>query len=147
MKISTRARYGTRAMIEFALAYPERIVSVKEVAERQGISGKYLEQIMTLLKSAGLVRAVRGMHGGYALAKAPSGIKLSDIYQVLEGPIAPVDCVDRSHSCPLEDTCATRQTWQEIKEALSGVLESTTLKDLVDRKKGRNTPAGEMYHI
>ena len=94
MRLSTRTRYGTRAMVELALAYPDLAVPVKDVARKQNLSAKYLEQIMSALKAADLVRSVRGMHGGYALSREPDSITLADVFHVLEGSAAPVDCVD-----------------------------------------------------
>jgi Rrf2 family protein len=120
-------------MAELAVAYPEGAVSVKELASKQRLSAKYLEQIMSSLKAAGLVRSVRGTHGGYTLARSPARINLSEVYQVLEGSPAPVDCVDSLKVCSMARTCPTRDTWVEIKEAISSVLDGTTLQNLADR--------------
>jgi Rrf2 family protein len=147
MKFSTQTRYGTRALAELALEYPKGTVSVRELAERQNIPAKYLEQIMSRLKAAGLVNSVRGLHGGYALAAPPSRISLREVFEALEGSPAPVDCVDEPGSCPLEAGCPTRETWAEIKQAILGVLEKTTLADLAERAKEKADERVPMYHI
>ncbi len=147
MKLSTKTRYGSRAMVEFALAYPEKAVSVKEVAAKQRLSPKYLEHIVASLKAAGLLKSVRGIHGGYALTRPPAQITLKGVFQVLEGSLAPVDCVDHAGACPIEEVCPTRETWVELKEALSGVLEGTTLRCLVENKQRKTNSTGQMYDI
>jgi len=147
MKLSTRMRYGTRALIELASAYPDKAMSVKDVAESQSISPKYLEHIMSALKTAGIVKSVRGLHGGYVLAVPPSACHLSDVYQALEGSPAPVECVDDPRSCALCEECPTRDTWAEVKEAIMEVLEHTTLQDLVDRSRRKQVGRAQMYYI
>ena len=135
MRLSTRTRYGSRAMVELALVYPDSAVSVKDVARSQHLSPKYLEQIMGTLKAADLVRAVRGMHGGYALTREPGSITMGDVFRVLEGSAAPVDCVDHPEGCPLGDVCPMCETWVELKDAVDKVLDNTTIQTLVERKK------------
>ena len=135
MKLSTKTRYAARAMMELASVYPDKTLSAKQVATSQRMSVNYLEQIMGSLRAAGLVKAVRGMHGGYRLARPPEHVRLSDLYHALEGSLSPVECVDDPDACPMENTCATRQTWAEMKEAVMKVLGGTTLKDLVERRK------------
>jgi Rrf2 family protein len=147
MRLSTTVRYGARAMTELASADPDRAVSVREVAEAQSISPKYLEHILKALKAAGLVRAVRGMNGGYALAKPPGSITLKELYESLVGPVALVHCVDDPDSCPMHDGCPTRETWVELNEAIQGVLERTTIQDLVQRKKRKALAPASMYYI
>ena len=147
MKLSTRARYGARALAELALAYPDGTVSIKEIAVKQHISAKYLEQIMRTLKAVGLVTSVRGMHGGFALARRPAEITLKEVYTALEGTVAPVDCVDHPDSCPIESLCPTRDTWIEMTQAMESVLERTTVQDLVERVKRKSGSAATMYHI
>ena len=124
-------------MVELARTYPDNIVTVKEMARNQLLSVKYLESIIAPLKAAGLVKAVRGFHGGYTLARPPSAIRLSEIYQILEGSLAPVKCVDTPEICPMHDRCPTRSTWGRLKDALAGVLDNTTIQDLLD---GWNQP-------
>ena len=147
MKLSTRARYGARALAELALAYPNGTVSIKEIAGKQHISAKYLEQIMRALKAVGLVTSVRGMHGGFALARRPAEVTLKEIYTALEGTVAPVDCVDHPDSCPIQALCPTRDTWVEMKQAMESVLERTTVQHLADRAKSKSKSIAAMYHI
>jgi len=147
MKLSTRMRYGTRALVEIAAGYPHSVVSVKDIAARQGISASYLEQIMGPLKAAGLVRSVRGLHGGYSLTAPPSACRLSDIYATLEGSAAPVACVDEPESCAFRDSCPTRETWEEMKQSVLDVLERTTLQDLLERARRKQQGRAYTYHI
>jgi Rrf2 family protein len=126
-------------MLDLALHEEEAPVQVKDISERTGVSDRYLEQLLTPLRIAGLVKATRGSHGGFALAYPPSEIKVSHIMQAMEGSMAPTDCVDHSDICSRADTCATRQIWGEIKDAIDAILESTTLKDLVQRQKALQT--------
>ena len=147
MRISTRTRYGSRALVELATAYPERAVSVREVAEIQHISVKYLEHIMTTLKAAGLIKAVRGMHGGHMLTRSPSSINLSDVFSALEGPPTLVDCVDYPNSCPMEAVCPTQDTWIQVGQSIAEILERTTLQDLIERKQRKSAAHAQMYHI
>ncbi len=148
MKLSTKARYGLRAMIELALNYETGPVSVGDIARRQNISSKYLEHLIGSLKAAGLVKSIRGTRGGYVLARTPDKIKLSEIFQVLEGSTAPVECVDSPEVCSMKDICATRDIWVQMKEALIGILEHTTLQDLAERgRQKRASSAATMYYI
>ena len=147
MRLSTKARYGVRAMLSLALDYGRGPIPLKEVAQQQEISEKYLEHLMGSLRSAGLVRSVRGTHGGYLLANSPSQIRLDEVVRVLEGSIAPVECVDDASLCGRVGLCVTRDVWGEMKEAMASVLASTTLQDLVERQKEREQSGGTMYHI
>ena len=132
MKLSTRSRYGFRAMLELSLAYGQGPLQIRTISERQDISGKYLEQLIATLKSNGLVRSIRGPKGGYLLTKPPSDIKLSDIFSALEGPIVTVDCLIHMDCCPKQDNCPTRPIWLEIQNAVENVLKSKTLQDMMD---------------
>ena len=147
MKLSTKGRYGTRAMLDLALHYGQGLILLKDIARRQEISEGYLEHVIIPLKAAGLVTSARGAHGGFALAKPPSEIRLSDIIQVVEGSIALVDCVDDPSVCSLADLCVTRDVWSDMKKAMSGILESTTLQDLVQRQREKGQLEAAMYHI
>jgi len=132
MRISTRTRYGMRAILELALAYKAGPLQIKVIAERQNISNKYLEQLIAIIKSAGLVRSIRGPHGGYVLAKSPEDIKLSEIFRVLEGPVFTVECVENKEACASFADCITRRLWIEVNDAILNVLTNKTLQDLVD---------------
>ncbi len=132
MKISTRTRYGMRAILELALAYKAGPLKIKVIAERQNISNKYLEQLIAIIKSAGLVRSLRGPRGGYVLAKPPEQIKLSEIFRALEGPVFTVECVENKEACERFVDCITRRLWIEVNDAILNVLENKTLGDLVE---------------
>lgn len=140
MRVSTRGRYGVRAMLDLALNYGKGPVPLKNVAKRQEISVKYLDQLLLSLKLVGLVRSIRGAHGGYVLAKPPSQIKLSEVIRTLEGSIAPVECLDDPGICNRVSFCATRDIWEEIRQAIDNVLESITLQDLAERQRGKGVP-------
>jgi len=145
MRLSTRTRYATRALAELASAKVTP-VSVRELAETGHISAKYLEQILNTLSSVGLVRALRGKSGGYELAKPAASITLKDVFVVFEGAIA-LECADNPDLCPRVETCATRDTWVELKEAILRVLEGTTLQDLADRKRAKVASSKRVYEI
>ena len=147
MKFSTRARYGARALLDLALHQEEKPVLLKDIAQRQQISLAYLEHLITRLIAGGIVRSTRGARGGVSLAKAPEEIKLSEVIQLLEGSITPVECVNNPEICVRSESCATRDIWRELKKAMNKVLESTTLQDLVERQRRKERPDEVMYHI
>ena len=131
MRLSTKGRYGTRLMLELALYYDRGSVLLKDIARRQQISPGYLEQLLPLLKAAGLINSNRGAHGGYRLAKAPSKITLKEIIRALEGSITPVECVDVPSVCGRVKFCVTRDIWKRLREKISETLSSITLSDIV----------------
>ena len=133
MKISTKGRYGLRLMVDLAVHYEQGLVPLKEIAVRQEISEKYLEQIMMQLNRSGLVRSVRGAQGGYCLAQPPESITVGAVLRVMEGSLAPVDC-DRM------DRCVTVTVWQKLKEAVEGVVDAITLRDLANDYYRKNPP-------
>ena len=137
MKLSTKGRYGVKAMVDLAINYGNGPVSVKSISERQNISEYYLEQLFSLLRKAKLIKSVRGAQGGYVLNKLPEDILVSEIMQVLEGPIEVSDCLEED-TCSNADCCATRVLWGRIKDSIDSVLESTSLKDVVDDYKSMN---------
>ena len=147
MKLSTRGQYGTRALLELALHRGERPVLLRDIAQRQQISLQYLEHLISPLIAGGIVRSTRGARGGVSLARTPEEIRLSEVVRLLEGSIAPVECVDNPEACNRSELCVTRDIWGEMKQAIDGVLESTTLKDLVERQKKKKRPEVEMYYI
>ena len=144
MKLSTRTRYGIRAVLELAENHDKRPIQLKIIARHQGISVKYLEQLMAILKSSGIVGSVRGSKGGYVLAKPPDQIKLSDCFNCLEGPVITVECVENNDYCPRACDCVARSVWAEVQKAVFAVLESMTLQSLLDRSKHDKTLH---YHI
>jgi Rrf2 family cysteine metabolism transcriptional repressor len=146
MKLSTRTRYGTRAMVELGLAYPGGAISARRLAERQQLPVKYLEHIMAALKATGVVKPVRGAHGGYKLARPPEDIKLIEVYRALEGSPALANCVESPDTCPMSENCATRDTWSELTTALETVLETTTLQHLVDKRTRVKRRTGGIRH-
>jgi Rrf2 family protein len=137
MKLSTRIRYGVRAILELVASQGEGPLQIKAIARRQDISVKYLEQLMAILKSAEFVRSVRGSKGGYILAKPANQIKLSDVFNALEGPVTTVECVENESYCTRTADCTARQLWIEVQQAIMKVLQSMTLQDLVDRAKDK----------
>lgn len=131
MRVSTRTRYGVRAMMELAMNEGPRPVSVRQIAEAQELPVKYLEQLISALRAAELVRSQRGIGGGYVLTRTPEEITIADIYVALEGPLVPVECLSDSVECGREGICATREVWSRVTEAVRDVLASITLADLV----------------
>ncbi len=151
MKLSTRGRYGMRAMMDLAMSYGNGAILLKDVAKRQNVSLKYLEQLVTPLRAAGLLRGVRGARGGYSLAKAPEEISLSEIVRALEGSPAPVECADNQEPCSnmLCCGCATHELWRDIYDAINNILDNKTLRDLADRQRDmiRDRTEAIIYHI
>ncbi len=139
MKISTKARYGTRLMLALGLHYEEGPVLLKDVARLEDISEKYLSQIVIPLKNAGLVNSFRGARGGYVLAKHPVQINLREIVEALEGEINLVDCVKTSASCLRSSMCVTHFLWRKMGQKMIQVLEDITLADLVDECRNKNS--------
>ena len=136
MKLSTRTRYAVRALIELALNEENKPLQLKIIAERQDISIKYLEQLIAVLRSAGFVRSIRGSKGGYVLAKPPNQIKLSDVFNCLEGAVSTVECVENKDFCHRAADCPARQVWAQVQEAIECILQSITLQDIIDKVKG-----------
>ena len=147
MKLSTRGRYATRALLDLALHQGEEPVLLRDIAQREQISLRYLEHLITPLIAAGIVLSTRGPRGGVSLAKPPEEIRLSKVIQLLEGSIAPAECVNNPEICPRSELCVTRDIWGELKKAMNGVLESTTLQDLVERQKRKEQHQEAMYYI
>ena len=147
MKLSTRTRYGTRALLELALHKGEGPVLLKDIARQQQISLPYLEHLVAPLIAGGIIRSVKGPRGGISLVKEPEEIKLSEIVRLLEGSLAPVECVDNPRACRRSQACAARDVWSQLKEAIDGVLESTTLDDLVEKQKKKGRAESAMFYI
>ena len=138
MRLNTKMRYGTRAMVELACHYPQGPRSLAEIAASQEVSAKYLEAVFHLLRSAGLVHAQRGGGGGYQLSRPPEEITLRDLYEVLEGPEPYVPCTEDADICPRSADCVTQEVWARMYAAAVAVLEETTLADLVRRSEKRH---------
>jgi len=136
MKISTRGRYALRLMLDLALNDSDQYVTVKSISERQEISGKYLEQIISVLSRAGFVKSVRGAQGGYKLARPASEYTVGMILRLIEGNLAPVACLeDQPNQCPRSGKCATLEVWQQLEEAIAGVVDHITLADLAEKQR------------
>jgi Rrf2 family cysteine metabolism transcriptional repressor len=146
MKLSTKGRYGMRALLDLALHQGEGLILLKDIAQRQEVSLPYLEHLIAPLIAAGLVKSTRGARGGVLLLKPPSEIKLGEVVELLEGSLAPVDCVNDARLCHRSASCVTRDIWTEMKRAMNQVLDSTTLQNLVERQRQKGQTEG-MYYI
>ncbi|MFC4804591.1 RrF2 family transcriptional regulator [Filifactor villosus] len=133
MKLSTKGRYGLKAMFDIATIYErQEPISLKQIAEKNHLSEQYLEQIFSVLKKSGLVKSIRGAQGGYMLGRQPSEITVGDIIRVLEGPIAPSMCVlEEETDCIELRTCPTRDVWKQIKDSVDEVIDNITLEDML----------------
>ncbi len=149
MKISTKGRYTLRLMLDLAINYTGKYISLKEIAKRQNISEKYLEQLISKLNKYGYVKSVRGAQGGYMLAKAPEECVVGDILRIMEGELAPVACLQKdSDKCELFHECVTVDVWAKIQQAVYDVVDNITLADLVNRYHDKCTsPNGGHYSI
>ena len=137
MKISTKGRYALRLMSDLAMDTSGEPVRIKDVAERQEISVKYLEQIVSILAKAGYVRSIRGPQGGYRLSREPEDYTVGMILRLTEGSLTPVECAEAEPgACSREDTCVTRKLWKELDEAIRSVVDKYTLEDLVQWQHG-----------
>ena len=147
MKISTKIRYGARAMVELASHYGEGPIELKEIAKRENISLKYLEQVINPLRADGLVKAIRGAKGGYSLAKPPAEICLYDVIETLEGPLNLLECLQDAKACQKVSSCVTREIWKEVSDAISKIFNSVTLEDMVNRKREKEKGNFPTYQI
>ncbi|MTI66459.1 MAG: Rrf2 family transcriptional regulator [Firmicutes bacterium] len=133
MRLSTKGRYGLKAMFELALHSGEGPIPLKDIAESQNISEHYLEQLVATLRRAGYVNSVRGAQGGYLLSKEPKNITVGDVIRCLEGQIAPAECVMKDAAdCNRESYCVTQTVWRKIRDSVNEVIDNTTLQDMVD---------------
>ncbi len=144
MKVSTRGEYGMRAMVSLATQYGNGPIALTAIAQDSSVPAAYLEQLLGQLRRAGLIVSTRGAHGGYALARSPEHVTAGEIYRVLEGPVAPMECVSEvpgDDLCPLIDGCATRIVWLKVRDGIIEALDSTTLADLLAQRKRRPAAA------
>lgn len=147
MKISTKGRYGLRAMVDIALNSAGDHVALKAIAERQNISENYLEQVFSVLRKAGLVRSVKGAQGGYTLADSTSNTTVGDILRVLEGELTVVDDeADKNGEQTIENLLSSK-VWKKINESVNGVVNSITLEDIVEEYKKLNGDQALMFYI
>lgn len=147
MKLSTKGQYGTRALLDLALHETDEPVPLKDIAQRQQIPLQYLEHLITPLITAGIIRSIRGAKGGIMLAKTPEEIRLNEVIQALEGPIGPTECLNNPGVCDRSASCVTRDVWDELKKAMEGVLEGTTLQDLADRQRKKEQAESLTYYV
>lgn len=142
MRYSTRTRYGLRFLINLAGRPAGSCVQLAEIAREEGVSVKYLEQIVRVLRPAGILRSARGAKGGYALAKSPDAICMDEVFEHLEGHISPVECLHGKKTCEREDVCPTRQFWLELDEHMRMFLKEMTLARFVERERAMKTEKG-----
>lgn len=138
MKVSTRGEYGVRAMVALASHYGSGPMSIAVMARESAVPYAYLEQLIAPLRKAGLVESKRGAQGGYLLTRAPKDVRVGDVYRVMEGPIAPMDCVsedETEQTCPLIDGCQTRPVWLKVRDSIVDAIDSMTLADLIADKR------------
>ena len=134
MKLSTRGRYGLKAMFQLSLHYGEGAIPLKQIADTQNLSENYLEQLFSALRKEGLLNSVRGAQGGYMLSRKPNEITVGHVLRCLEGSMAPSDCIieNDGFECDREDSCVTKLVWIKIKDSIDEVIDSITLQDMVD---------------
>jgi Rrf2 family protein len=138
MKLSTKGRYGLRAVLDLAVNAEEEAVALSQIAERQGISMNYLEQLIAKLKKAGIVNGIRGAQGGYKLALPAEKISIGDILRALEGDLNPVDCsevITGESSCSNSDLCVTKYVWKRISDSINDAVDGIMLSELVAESK------------
>ena len=140
MKLSTKGRYGLRALIDLAQYSENEPVSITSISDRQGISERYLEQLMSMLKKAGLIKSIRGAGGGYILAKDMAEISVGDVLRALEGSLEPVDCsgLHPDEGCQSADSCVTKYVWQKINDSINATVDGIKLDQLVEESKKKN---------
>jgi Rrf2 family transcriptional regulator, cysteine metabolism repressor len=138
MRLSTKGEYASRAMLELSRRYADGPVHSRDISRAQEIPQHFLEQILLLLKRAGYLKSRKGQKGGYALARPPAEINVAEVIRVMDGPLAPIDCVSviAHEPCPMEETCGLRWLWKDVRDAVAEKLENTTFADLV-----RKSPA------
>jgi Rrf2 family transcriptional regulator, cysteine metabolism repressor len=135
MRISTKGRYGLRAMIEIARNYGAGPLEMRVITERQKIPRKYLHALLTTLRASGLIRSLRGSHGGYTLARPPAQISARDVVVALEGPVVLVDCKERGPSCELFESCPTRALWWDLSRIIDERLAAVSLEEMAKTKR------------
>lgn len=146
MKVSTRGEYGVRAMVALAKSYGEAPMSITTMAKLSSVPYAYLEQLIVPLRRAGLVESKRGAQGGYRLTRSPELVRVGDVYRVMEGPVAPMDCVSEDpadQTCPLIDGCQTRPVWLKVRDSIVDALDSMTLADLIREEMERRAERPE----
>ncbi len=149
MKVSTRGEYGVRAMVALAKSFGKGPVSIATLAKESAVPYAYLEQLIVPLRKAGLVESRRGAQGGYVLTRSPELVGVGEVYRVMEGPIAPMDCVSENiedQTCPLIPGCQTRPVWIKVRDSIVDALDSMTLADLLANEEGRKIARLQPVH-
>ncbi len=141
MKLSTKSRYGVRAMIDIALYGETGTSQLKDISKRQAISAKYLDHILSALRKAGLIKSTRSRTSGYTLTRPAQQISIKEIIEILEGSLAPVECLDNPTCCQQVPVCFSRDAWEILKREIEKVLDSITLQDLIEAQKAKKPPA------
>jgi Rrf2 family protein len=149
MLVSTKGDYATRALQDLAIHYDQGPVQIEGIARRQGLPARYLEQVLLMLKRAGFLRSKRGVNGGYYLAKPPREITIGEVLQAVDGPVAPIFCVTagKRELCPKEGICALQDVWAEVRDAVSKVVDTTTLEDISRRLRTKQEAGRVTYQI
>lgn len=137
MKISTKGRYGLRALIDLAQYSQDEPIAISSIAARQNISERYLEQLMAMLKKAGLIKSIRGASGGYFMAKDCEDISVGDVLRALEGNIEPVECTgdQEKDGCDAADNCVTKYVWQKIRDSINQTVDQIMISQLVEESR------------
>ncbi len=135
MRLSTKGEYASRAMLELSLHYEKQPLHIRDISRAQDIPQRFLEQILLQLKRAGCLRSRKGPAGGYFLARPPAEINVAEVIRVMDGPLAPIDCVSVTayEVCPRERSCSLKGLWKEVRDVVAEILEKTTFADLVER--------------
>ena len=149
MRISTKGDYATRALQELSMHYNKGLLQIEEIAQRQDIPVRYLEQLLLVLKRAGYLESKRGAKGGYYLAKPPHKITFGEIIRLMEGPPAPIYCVDSSarEKCPVENSCGFQSVWVEVRDAIAHILDNVTFDEICRRAQLKIAPKSVSYQI
>jgi Rrf2 family protein len=151
MKITRKGEYAMRALVDLALNYKKGIRQIQEIVREEAIPEKFLEQILVILKNAGFIQSKRGIGGGYFLSKSPDEISLGDVIRLIDGPLAPLDCVTKTtHAkCPREITCGIRSVMLDVTNATAEILDRVTLADICSRTRGMKERRAQtsMYYI
>lgn len=150
MKITKKGEYAMRALVDLALNYKKGMRQIQEIVREEAIPEKFLEQILVILKNAGFIQSKRGIGGGYFLSKSPDEISLGEVIRLIDGPLAPLGCVNAEHlNCPKEITCGIRSVMLDVANATAEILDRVTLTDVCNRTKGMAEHRDQtlMYHI
>ena len=147
MRISAKGEYAIRAMLDLALHHGRGLVPIQEVAERQGIPQRYLEQVLLLLRRAGFLESKRGSTGGYRLVRPPADVSVGDVLRAIDGRVAALEVAGRRGQGDTDPRPDLAILWQEVADAVGSVIDRTTFADLADRARARRSPHRAVYHI